>query len=119
MPSSREVAHQSFRDLWEVVDRRLREQDAIERETGEVSIRRVETELGATICSYAGALMVSAEFEKPDSTIETVEVIFPEDIRDLSRSLVIVDWFNAGRSGTNTPALREFPAIARDLLSMV
>lgn len=119
MPSSREVAHQSLRDLWEVVDMRLREPDAVEREAGEVNIRRVETELGATICSYAGTLMVSAEFEKPDSTVETVEVIFPEDIRDLSRSLVIVDWSNAGHSGTNTPALSEFPAIARDLISLV
>ena len=119
MSDSRDAAHQSMRKLWEAVEKRLREPDVVERTVGNIVVREVETDLGAKLCSYAGAVSVKAEFEKPDGTDETFEVDFAEDIRDLSESEVRIDWIKHDGAGTNTPPLRDFPGIAKELLALV
>lgn len=119
MPNSRDPAHQAMRTLWEVVDKRLREPDVAERKIGSIVVREVETDSGARIRSFGGRLSVSAEFEKPDGTDETLRVEFPDDIRDLSESEVRIGWSNESGSGTNTAPLRDFPKIAGEILVLV
>ena len=119
MSDTRETAHLSLHSLWVKADQRIREPDAIERPMGSTVARRVETELGADICLFGGQLSVSAEFDKPDGTSETVEVVFPEDIRDLSVSEVRIDWSNDSGAGINTPPLRDFPKFAHELLALI
>lgn len=118
MSDTREKAHLAMRNLWEAADTRLRE-GGLDWNRGQVAVRATETEKGAKLMKIGGIICVSAEFEKPDGTEEVIEVTLPEDIRDLSESEVRIDWYAQDRTGTNTPALREFPRIAQELQSLI
>lgn len=111
---TRVEAHGAMRKLWQQADT-LRRQAS--QEDGSVEpYTMIETEKGARISEMACRLVVSAEFEKPDGTTEITEVIFPEDIRDMSTTEVYTTWCNnRGRSGVNTVPLRQFPEIAREM----
>lgn len=119
MSNPREAAHLALRNLWEVADERLRESDATERNHRGTIVREVETERGARVCLFGGVLSVRAEFEKSDGTDETVEVWFADDIRDLSNSDIRIDWRTTSRAGTNTPPLRDVPALAKELEGLI
>jgi hypothetical protein len=120
MSDTREQAHLAMRNLWEAANNRLQE-GGLDWNSGRVAVRATETEKGAKLMAIGGAVCVSAEFEKPDGTTEIIEVNLPEDIRDLSESVVRVDWYSEykDKAGTNTPALREFPQIAQELQSLI
>lgn len=119
MAKSHEVAHIAMRELWGKADKRLQQPDAIDRLLETITIREVETELGLKISSYGGYLMLCADFEKPDGTDETIEVTFPQDIRDLSHTMIHVNWSNETGAGSNTPPMREFPKIVQELLVLI
>jgi hypothetical protein len=121
MTDSRQQAHLALRPLWEAADTRLRTaQDAV---AGTLpsgnTITSCQTDRGATITMLGDLLMVDAEFTKPDGTDEAVRVMFPEDIRDLSETIVEVDWNNRDGSGTNTPPRSRYPQLARELLDLM
>ncbi len=120
MNTTRQQAHEAMRELWETADTALRRaEEALPINLDGHEMRTLETESGAEISRVDDLLFVTAEFEKPDGSEETVRVEFPEDIRDLSITQVVIDWANEGASGTNTPPLRDFSAISRQLMDLI
>jgi hypothetical protein len=119
MGDPREAAHTAMRELWGKANSRLKEDDVNVWYSGGGEYRFVETERGASISQICGMLSLSAEFEKPNGTQETIHVDFPDDIRDLSEAVVLIDWVTADRKGTNTPPLRDYPRIADELIALV
>jgi hypothetical protein len=118
---TRDKAHLALRSLWEVADTALRTSIEVEEETlpSGTLMKKMETEKGATIVRLGDLLLVNATFEKHDDTQEEVRIMFPEDIRDLSESEVEIEWQNGQGSGVNTPPIKSYPEIARDLLALV
>ena len=114
---SREKAHLALWPLWVEADKRLREAGLGDGRL-EDNTTSVETVGGARVGTLAGRLTVYAQFEKTDGTDEEVEVISPDDMRDLSDSEVRIHWSNNAGQGTNTPPLRNFHVIARELLAL-
>lgn len=118
---ARQNAHSAMHDLWEATESTLRQLGNGETSGENPPFSMITTELGATIIGLARSnyLAVQGEFEKPDGTTELVEVTFAEDIRDLSQSTVFISWHNEGGEGNYTPPVRDYPKIARELLSLI
>ena len=119
MAGYRDEAHNAMHELWKAADGRLREPDATQRDFNGHTEYRVETGGGATIIRLSGYLSVSADFDKLDGTEETTTIEFPYGVSDLSETRVLTDWVKDGRSGTNTPPIRDFPHIAQEFVVLI
>lgn len=122
MSKSREEAHDTLRPLWMAAHSALVDAGDLAKQVtlpSGTEMKSFETPRGATITRLGDILLLNAEFIKPDGTEEEVRIQFPEDIRDLSESIVEIDWNNESGSGTSTPPRSRFPELAGNLLALL
>jgi hypothetical protein len=120
-PESREKAHLALRPLWEAADIAIRTSGNTREVTlpSGQTMKSLDTENGATIVKLGDTLLVNALFEKSDGTDEDIRIRFPEDTRDLSESEVEIEWSNSEDVGVETPPLKRYPELAKDLLGLI
>lgn len=123
----RQEAHQALYPLWHTCQEKLTERANV-LALPSASVKSCRTEDGVEILRIDDMLMVTAAFERRTATnkpaTEEVEVCFPDDIRDLSKTVIswtlfVGDEFGSDGISGGSVAVRSYPRYAAELLDLV